>query len=138
MKTIEIVYVILFSISVILIYFGLKNYYKTKYLLTTGLRTKATVIDLIVVSGDDGDTYKPIFEYTNSKNKLISFKSDVSSSPPAYSVGEIVNIIYSKDNEERKVVSFWGLYRWTIILLAIASPILIISGGYLLYIKGIL
>lgn len=133
---IEYLYSGILLISIVLIYFAIKQYSNTKELISTGIKTTAEVIDLIEISGDDGYTYKPVFEYTDRTNTKIIFKSKVSSSPPSYKIGDNVNIIYSKDNDERKIVSFWGLYRWTIILLSIASPFFIIGGGYLLYTKG--
>lgn len=136
MKMIEYLYSGILLISIVLIYFAIKQYSNTKELISTGIKTTAEVIDLIEISGDDGYTYKPVFEYTDRTNTKIIFKSKVSSSPPSYKIGDNVNIIYSKDNDERKIVSFWGLYRWTIILLSIASPFFIIGGGYLLYTKG--
>jgi len=70
-------------------------------------------------------------------NTTKEFKSEVSSRPPAYKIGEKVEIVYDpKDVDEVKVVSFWGLYRWAIILSCFAAPLLIIGGGYLLYQRG--
>jgi len=132
---IEYLYLGFLLISIVLIYFAFKQYYGTKELIDNGLRAKAKVIDLIEVSSDDGHTYKPVFEFTDKTHTKIIFESDVSSSPPTYKIGEIVKIIYSKNTDERKIVSFWGLYRWTIILLCLASPLLIIGGGYFLYSK---
>lgn len=127
----------LFAAGLIAMYFAIKMYNETSELLQTGVKTKAIVKDLIEVSGDDGSTYKPVFEYIDRSNATKEFKSEVNSSPPAYKVGEKVAIVYDpKDLEEVKVVSYWGLYRWTIILLSIAAPLIIIGGGYLLYMTG--
>lgn len=136
MKMIEYVYGGLFLISIILIYFAFKQYSGSRQLIHSGIKTTATVIDLIEVSGDDGYTYKPVFEYTDKSATKVTFKSEISSSPAPYKIGERVKILYSRDGTERKVVSFWGLYRWTIILLCIAAPMLIIGGGYFLYARG--
>ena len=134
---IQYLYWALFAGGFIAMYFAVKMYNDTNQLLKTGIKTKAVVKDLIAVSGDDGPTYKPVFEYMDRSNTIQEFKSDVSSRPPAYKIGEKVEIVYDpKDEEEVKVVSYWGLYRWSIILLSIASPLLIIGGGYLLYIRG--
>ncbi len=133
---IEYVYAVILSISVVLIFFALKQYNNTKTLEAEGIRTKAKVVSLIQVSGDKGYTYKPVFEYTDRTNTVVRFNSSVSSNPPAYNIGNSVMIIYAKNGDDRKVVSFWGLYRWTIVLLAIASPLLIIGGGYFLYSRG--
>ncbi len=133
---IEYLYTGMLITAIVLVYFAIKQYYNSKELIATGIKTKAKVIDLIQISGDDGYTYKPVFEYTDRSNNLITFKSEISSSPAPYNVGDIVTIVYDTNNEDRKIVSFWGLYRWTIILLAIASPLLIIGGGFLLYTRG--
>lgn len=136
MKPIEYLYLALLLIALVLIYFAFKFYAGTKELTNNGIKTKAEVIDLIQISSDDGYTYKPVFEYMDRSNSKMTFQSDVSSSPAPYKVGDKVNIIYSRDGDDRKVVSFWGLYRWTIILLSIASPFLIIGGGYFLYARS--
>ena len=136
MKMIEYLYSGMFLVSIILIYFAIKQYNNTKELLTTGIQTTAKVIDLIRISNDDGYTYKPVYEFIDNTGTKVTFKSSVSSSPTPYKVGDNVNIIYAKDSDKRKVISFWGLYRWTVILLAIAAPLLIIGGGYLLYKRG--
>ncbi|PCJ95343.1 MAG: hypothetical protein COA50_09035 [Flavobacteriaceae bacterium] len=136
MKMIEYLYGSLLLISLVLIYFAAKQYGITNELINTGIKTKATVIDLIEISGDDGYTYKPVFEFTDKTNTKIIFKSEVSSSPAPYKIGDKVTITYSIHNDERKILSYWGLYRWTIILLSIASPLLIIGAGYFLYSKG--
>ncbi|MDY7396369.1 DUF3592 domain-containing protein [Aureibaculum sp. 2210JD6-5] len=133
MKPIEYLYLTFLVLALVLIYFAFKFYSNTKNLTNSGIKTKAEVIDLIQISSNDGYTYKPVFEYTDGSNTKRTFQSEIGSSPAPYKVGEKVDIIYSKDGEDRKIVSFWGLYRWTIILLSIASPFLIIGGGYFLY-----
>ena len=126
-------YASMLLISLVLIYFAMKQYSSTKELLNSGVKTSAEVIDLIESRDEDGYTYKPVFEYTDKTGSKLTFESDISSSPAPYQIGDYVDIIYSQDTEKRKIVSFWGLYRWTIILLSIAAPFLIIGGGYFLY-----
>ena len=122
-------------VSLILIYFAIMHYNNTKTLIDTGIKTTAIVIDLIEIRDKDGYRYRPVFEFTDHTNTKITFKSKISSRPAPYKIGDSVNIIYSKDNNERKIISFWGLYRWTIILLCIAFPLAITGGEYLLHNK---
>lgn len=136
MKMIDYLYYGMLGVSLVLIYFASKNYYSTKDLVRTGYRTKAKVIELIEIKGDDSSTYKPVFEYTDRVGTSITFKSEISSRPAPYKVGDNVNIIHSEDNEDVRIVSFWGLYRWPIFLLSLASPLFIIGGGFFLYTKG--
>jgi hypothetical protein len=133
MKMATYLYPGLLLIALVLIFFAIKAYFTSNNLLKDGNKTVATVIDLIEVSGDDGSTYKPVFEYMDSGGKARTFESDVSSRPASYSIGEREQIVYSSNHDEHRVISFWGLYRNTIIMLSIASPMLIIGGGYLLY-----
>lgn len=137
MKMIEYLYPGMLLISVVLIFFAIRQYRVTKDLMANGIKTTAKVIELIEDSDGDGDIhYSPVFEYTDWEGKVVTFTSKVSTSPSPYIVGDYEEIVYSKDNDTRKVVSFWGLYRWTLILLSIASPLLIIGGGYILYSRG--
>jgi len=130
-------YMGLLLLGLTLLYFAIKLYNKSNALMTDGVKTTATVIQLLEVSGDDGSTYKPVFEFTDRNHNRQQFQSDVSSSPPVYKVGEKVKVVYNaSDPEEVKVVGYWGLYRWTVVLLCLASPLIIIGGGYLLYVRG--
>jgi len=135
MKMIEYLYLVMLCASIVLLYFAYKQYNTTQKLIQTGIKTKARVIDLIAIPGDDGYTYKPVFEYTTRSNEVITFESDIRSRPAPYKIGDTVNIIYNKEGNQQKVVSFWGLYRWTVFLLCFACPLLIIGGGYIFYTK---
>ena len=123
------------AVGMVLLYFAMRSYNNTRDLLSTGIKTTATVVEMITVSSSDGSTYKPVFEFTDYRHEIRRYESKIGSSPPSYKVGEKVKIVYDqKEEDEVKTISFWGLYRWSIILLCIASPLLIIGVGYLLYI----
>ncbi len=129
-----LLYGFFFALGFLLAYFGLQHYNKTQNLLLDGVKTTAVVTDLLVNQDTDGDTYIPVFEFKDRTNTIRNYKSPIASSPPAYQVGEKVKIIYDKkDTNNVKTISFWGLYRFSIILWMIAAPLLIIGGSYLLY-----
>lgn len=129
-------YLLLLILGIVLSYFAYSEYQKTQKLLHSGVKSTATVIDLEVSRGDDGDMYKPIFEFTDRSLEKRTFKSSISSSPAPYKIGEKVKVIYNQKNlDEVKTISFWGLYRWSIILFMIAAPLLILGGSYLLYVR---
>ena len=78
--------------------------------------------------------YKPVFEYPDRSSQKRIFESGIASKPPTYEIGEKVQIIYNpKKKESEKTISFWGLYRGSVILFMIAAPFLIIGGSYLLH-----
>ncbi|WP_089886481.1 DUF3592 domain-containing protein [Kriegella aquimaris] len=112
------------------------QYQKTQRLLDYGIRTTAKVIDLLASQSDDGTTYRPVFEYTDRTHTIKTFENPISSSPAPYAIGDTIKIIYNpKEKEAVKTVSFWGLFRWSVILSMIAAPLLIIGGSYLLYLS---
>ena len=127
------IYTGFFLSSLTLIYFAFKQYTNTKDLLLMGSQTTAKVIDLIESRSDEGYTYTPVFEYTEQGGQRKTYKSKISSSPPSYNIGDHVQIVYNKLDDEVKIISFWGLYRWSIILMMIASPIFVLTSAYLLY-----
>lgn len=134
---IAFLYATLLTIALVLMYFGYKQYLISDQLMDNGIKTKATVVDLIELIDSDGTTYKPVFEYEDWSDNKYSFESTISSYPAPYKIGDKVDIVYSKDKESQKVISYWGLYRWTIILLSIAAPLFVIGGGYFLFRQSI-
>ena len=131
-----LLYGTLFVLGLVLAYIAVQHYQKTQKLLLDGIRTTAVVSELLTnYDSDDGNTYTPIFEFKDRSNTMKTFKSPISSSPPAYQVGDKVKIIYDrKNNDNVKTVTFWGLYRVSVILMMVASPLLVIGASYLLYI----
>lgn len=129
------IYAFLFLLGWGLTYLAYVQYQKTSKLLASGIRTTATVTDLIESRDSDGTTYSPVFEFTDKSMTKRTFTSSIRSRPAAYKVGEKVKIVYDQKNtEDVKTISFWGLYRGSIILLMISAPLLIVGGSYLLYI----
>ncbi|MEM7484364.1 MAG: DUF3592 domain-containing protein [Bacteroidota bacterium] len=127
-------YLLLFLIGTFLAYNAYTTYQKTQRLLEKGIKTTATVIQFHTHQSDGSTMYKPVFEFKDRSQNIRTFESAISSNPPAYKVGEKVKIIYDKnDSGAVKTISFWGLYRWSVILFMIAAPFLIIGGSYLLY-----
>ncbi|MFM7486067.1 MAG: hypothetical protein ACKO13_04000, partial [Cytophagales bacterium] len=64
------------------------------------------------------------------------FQYEISSNPIVWKRGEEVSIVYDPANPTyAKVVSFWSLYRWSIILAIIATPLILLSIGYFVFIQ---
>lgn len=130
-------YFVLLALGSVLGYLSWSQYQKSQTLLTKGMRTKANVVAYETSRGENSTLYAPVFEYKDRSQEVITFTSSVKSSPPAYDLGQQVNIVYNTSNpQDVKIVSFWGLYAASVILLMIASPLLILGGSYLLYASG--
>lgn len=128
-------YSVLFFIGAGLAYGAYSEFSKTSILLNKGIQTLAIVKDYHVSSGENGPMYAPIFEFKDRSQNIQIFESGINSSPPAYKIGDKVKIIYNPLKVDNvKTISFWGLYRGSVILSMIAAPFLIIGGAYLLYI----
>jgi len=124
-----------FLIGLTLTYFALKQYQLTARLVSSGMRAEAEVTAFLTVKDSEGDTFKPIFEFTDSTGAQRQFESDIAYAEPSVKIGDKVSVYYHQDPEIGvKQFSFWGLYRWTVLFLVFASPFLIIGGGYLLFI----
>ncbi|MGD1947343.1 MAG: DUF3592 domain-containing protein [Croceivirga sp.] len=127
-------YGLLFSLGFFLAYLSYGQLYKTKELLRSGIRTKATVHSFKTHNSDGTTMYTPTFTFKDKNLEEHFYESKVSSHPRPYDLGEKVNIIYGRKNPKNvKILSFWGLYAAPVILFMVASPLLILGGAYLAY-----
>ena len=60
---------------------------------TTGIVVPGIVIGLDESNTDGSSTYSPVVEFT-ANGQTYTFESDNASSPPAYQIGETVNVRY--------------------------------------------
>jgi len=123
-----------FLTGLALAYFALKQYQISSRLVSTGTKVEAEVMEFLTVSDGEGDTFKPVFEFIDSTGAKRQIESDISYAQPSVKIGDKVSMYYHEDPALGvKEFSYWGLYRWAILLLVFASPFIIIGGGYLLY-----
>ena len=134
---INYLYAFILLVGLILLYFAWKKFKQSTHLLDHGIRTTATVIQNKRHSDSDGVIYTPVFEFTDRNGQSVYFEGEISSNPPTYKVGQVQKIVYDPENENKaKTITFWGLYRWVILLFALACPPLIIGGGYFIFTYG--
>ena len=131
-----ILYGTLFFIGLVIFYFAVKEYQKTRKVISEGIRVESTVIDFeIVKGGDSSDSFSPIFEYKEISGTTKTYTSKVASVKPSLKIGDTKKLIYIPNNEKGiKIDTYWDLYRWSIVLSCFAFPFLVIGGGYLLYV----
>ncbi len=124
-------YTCCFVIGLLLLIASLFMLKKSIAFLKNSERTVATVIRIETVSGSDGNTYKPIFSFKTNTNEEIIYPSPFSSSPPGWDIGDEATIAYDRNQPNNaKVLTYFGAFSWTIILMSIAMPLLVIGGGY--------
>ncbi len=130
------IHALLLLVGLVLMSIAGWQFRQTMKLLKNGKRTKARVLELVASrSRSDGTTYRPVFGFMTKTNQAQQFTYDVSSSPPAWKVGEEADIIYNPDRPERaRLIGYWGLFIASIILAAVAAPFLVIGSGYFVYV----
>ncbi|WP_273273347.1 DUF3592 domain-containing protein [Maribacter polysiphoniae] len=130
-------YAFLFLIGASLSYLAYSQYRQTQGLLAKGTKTMATVVGFIETQSENNTMYKPVFEFLDRSQIKHTYISSISSYPAPYKIGDRIKITYNpKNSEDVKTISFWGLYRWSVICFMIAAPFLILGGSYLLYSRG--
>lgn len=126
-------YGITLAIGIALLLFSLFILNNTLSFIKKSERAAATVISLEEVKDSDGITFKPVFKFFTYDKKEIQFCHFASSSPPVWSVGERAGVCYDvNDPTNAKLLTYFGAFGWTIILMALAMPMLVVGGGYYL------
>ncbi|WP_343745611.1 DUF3592 domain-containing protein [Chitinophaga sp.] len=93
-------------------------------------QVRGTVTSLVK---DNDDTYSPVFTIDTKTDGQIVYHHLAGSSPSAWDVGEGADFLYNEGNPDSiTMMSYFWLFGWSIILMAIALPLLILSAGYFL------
>jgi hypothetical protein len=83
---------------------GIYEFSNRLNLSENGLEAEGTVVDLKKHHDKKKVFYMPEIEFTLKSSQGIRFVDSSCSNPPAYSIGQKVNIIYSKDNPKNAVI----------------------------------
>jgi hypothetical protein len=93
--------------------------FRTLRFLGRSVNAEGTITALVQItrSNDDQDggnariTYAPQFSFTDAKGETVTVTSNISSSPPAFDVGDSVGVLYLPDDpEQARIDSFWQLW----------------------------
>lgn len=126
---------ILALLGVVLLALGIKLFISSREFVAKGIKTTATVIDNVGIESDDNKSvmYSPMLEYQVA-GETKKYMPNMRANPPSYDIGEQVQIVYRPNNhQDVRILSYWGVYLGTIILLIFSLPILIIGAGYFLF-----
>jgi hypothetical protein len=123
-----------FLIGGALTVWGILNYNSRLAELETFEKTTGTVVRMREVPPTDnsGVTYAPVINFTDANGKKYEYESKNSSDPPAYTVGEKVQMRYDKkDPDDAFIDTFWGKWSGTIIIFSF-PPVLLVLGIWML------
>ncbi|MEI9943253.1 MAG: DUF3592 domain-containing protein [Chitinophagaceae bacterium] len=124
-------YTLTLAVGIILLIISLSILRKSLAFLRSSERAVGTVIELERIRDSDGDTFKPIFKYKTISNQEFIYRPISSSNPPGWKIGEEATIAYDPNNPSvARLLTYFGTFSWTIILMAIAMPFIVVGGGY--------
>lgn len=88
----------------------------------------------IVTSLEEIDgAYSPVFTVKTKENGQIIYHHSSASKPAGWDVGEEAIFLYSPgDPRSATMMSYFWLFSWAIVFIAIAIPLIIVGGGYYL------
>jgi hypothetical protein len=90
-----------------------------------GVTTTGTVIELESSDSSEGGccVYSPVIEFTANNDQTYTFEGDTASDPPAYDVGEQVDVLYDPNDPETAQINKWT-ERWLFPMIIIPAMIL--------------
>ena len=126
-------YGIILAVGLVLAAIGLYLLKNSMSFIRNSERATGTVINLEPVRDSDGTTYRAVFRFHTMDRREVIYRQNGSSSPAAWTVGETAEFAYRPENPEgAKLLTYWGSFIGTVILLALAMPFIVIGGGYFL------
>jgi hypothetical protein len=131
------IYALILLGGLLLLSGAVKDFLKTIHLLRNGARSKARVVELVPSRDKNGTKYTPIFEYVTAGNQTRRYVYEISSRPAGWEIGEEAYVLYDPaQTGQEKLIGYWGLFGTAIILTGVASAMIIVGGGYFLYVNG--
>ncbi len=128
------------AIGGVLLALSLYLYGDSRSLLDEGVTAEGKVIKLLrSQSSDGGSSYRPLVVFIDETGRRVEIESRVGSNPPAYQVGERVEMLYrTGQSHEARIKGFVSLWLGTVITGVIGVLFFGVGLGILLYqrIKG--
>jgi hypothetical protein len=106
MKALSFIKYAFLTIGLVLITAALYFYQKQRAFQERALTAQGTVIELLESTSDNSIVYKPLVLFKTKEGKEVKFTTSFSTSPPSYSVGESVEVLY--DSAEPNSASING------------------------------
>jgi hypothetical protein len=97
---------------------GVFLFIRTRMFISSSQEVKGTVIRMLSSSGSEGGTvYAPVFKFTTIQGQVMEVEEKVYSSPPGFSVGEVVDILYDPQNPGNARAKKWSSLYFVPLLL---------------------
>ncbi|MEB2846276.1 DUF3592 domain-containing protein [Rhizobiales bacterium RZME27] len=109
-------------------------YLSTSSFVASAMRAEGVVIDLERSRSSDSTMYSPVVRFTAADGMERTFVTSWSSSSPAYSRGDTVQVLYQADQPaDAKVEGLFSLWGLVLIPGAFGAIFFLIGGGMIAY-----
>jgi len=84
-------------------------WYNVSHFVQTAEHTEGTIIELVLRQNTQsgGDMYSPVVEFTDHLGQRHEYRSNASSNPSWYSVGDKVQMLYERDRPNSASINHW-------------------------------
>ena len=138
-KTLKAIFGVFLAVGLVLC--GVAAYFTldTQSFIDHAAKVRGEVIDLersrgtwSTSSPSSSGAYYPVVKFTTQAGEQRTFRGSVGSSPPAFRVGETVDVLYDRTNPpDARIASFWSLWLIQIIVGGLGSVFALVGGGVL-------
>jgi hypothetical protein len=119
MSTELIIGIVFGLVGGLLFVIGVFLFIRTRMFISSSQEVKGTVIRMLSSSGSEGGTvYAPVFKFTTIQGQVMEVEEKVYSSPPGFSVGEVVDILYDPQNPGNARAKKWSSLYFVPLLLS--------------------
>ncbi len=118
------------AIGIILLAAAGVTFLSNLYFVDHAELAKGTVtnISTSIDPDDESTSYCPVVEFTTKAGQVVSYDSNVCSSPAAYAVGDKVDVYYDPQNPQNaRLNTFWSQNLSSLSLFCLGLPFLLIG-----------
>lgn len=106
--------------------------YQLKQSLDFIHRSERAIGTVTSLEENDG-AFSPVFTVKTKEGDQIIYHHPFSSNPASWAIGEEATFLCeSGSSPSAKMMSYFGLFDWAIVFMAIAVPLIVIGAGYYL------
>jgi hypothetical protein len=103
------------AVAVVALFIAAYTSHRLLKLQSTGQRAPGVVVQLLAESDSDGDTvYHPLVSFEPREGASIEFRDSIGTSPPAYSPGEAVTVLYLPQSPRDSATIDRGAWNWAV------------------------
>ena len=118
-------------LGIVLTPIGIMWWQNVRHFVQTAEKTEGTVIELVESRGSKGTRfYSPVVEYTDRFGQRQELRSSMGTSPPRFSVGDKVQILYDQNDPDSAKINHWlHLYIFPLLCLFMAFNGIVMAIG---------